>query len=82
MGVGLNYPLPLIKCTVTQFVSDLAELIGGGGILFIVYLDSDLPSMAISPLTRNNSVKEGGDTMHRSQFVSSLVVLKKGAFQE
>ena len=59
MGVALNYPLPLIKCTVTRFVSDLAEQIGGG-ILFIVYHDSDLPSMAISPLTRNNPVKEGG----------------------
>jgi len=53
-----------------------------GGILFIVYLDSDLPSMGISPLIRNNPVKEGGATMHRSQFVGSLVVLKKGAVQK
>ena len=38
--------------------------------------------MGISRITRNNPVKEGGATMHRSQFVGSLVVLKKGAVQE
>jgi len=35
--------------------------------------------MGISPLIRNNPVKEGGAKMHRSQFVGSSIVLKKRA---
>ena len=58
---------------------------GGESCLLCILTRTYLPGalqMGISPLTRNNSVKEGGATMHRSQFVASLVVLKKGAVQE
>jgi len=62
-------------------VIDLAEQIGQSVLVFVI-LDSDLPCMGTSLLTRNNSVKQGEAKMHRSQFVGILVVLKKGAVQE
>jgi len=36
MGVGLNLPLPLVKCTVTRFVSVLAEQRGGMDLVYCV----------------------------------------------